>query len=264
MNIYTNRTALITGASSGIGEEFAQVLASNGMNLVLVARSEDKLRSLASEITARYGVRVEVVVADLSRENAALEVRRAVEERAVKVDWLINNAGFTTQGHFENIAMEQDHEQAMLNVVAVVDLTHAFLPDIVARQGAIINVASTTSFYPLAYQAVYGASKAFVLSLSEALWAEYRDRGVRVLALCPGLTSTKFKAAQESDTKARSQTPQQVVAAGLRALERGQHYTISGAVNYWETTLVTRLLPRAALARFVETQSAKFWSASNA
>lgn len=258
MSIYKNKTALITGASSGIGEEFARSLASQGMSLILVARSEDKLQTLASELTARHGGRVEVIVADLSRECAAIEVYRAVEERGLKVDWLINNAGFTTHGEFDQIPAAKDHQQAMLNVVAVVDMTHAFLPDILARKGAIINVASTTSFYPLAYQAVYGASKAFVLSFSEALWAEYRERGVRVLALCPGLTTTDFEAARKVG-KERSQTAAQVVTEGLRALERSKPYVISGATNYFETTLVSRLLPRAALASFVAKQSQKFW-----
>ena len=193
MNYYRDKTALVTGASTGIGAEFARALARRGADLILVARNEAKLRALDAELTEKHGIRARVIVQDLSEENAASKVYDAVETLGLRVDILINNAGFSTQGKLETVDAARDQAQAMLNVVAVVDLTHAFLPAMVARQsGAIINVASTAAFVPLPGQAVYGASKAFVLSFSEALWAENRARGVRVLALCPGATDTDF------------------------------------------------------------------------
>src|SRR5262245_14251010 len=142
MYTYRGKTALITGASSGIGEVFAQELAKLGMHVILVARSEEVLRKLAAELTKQYGVRSEVIVADLSQEMVSAQIKAAVEQRGLHVDLLINNAGFGTYDAFEKIDPERDHQQVMLNVAAVVDMAHAFLPAMVARgEGAIINVA---------------------------------------------------------------------------------------------------------------------------
>ena len=127
---YTGKAALITGASSGIGEAFAQILAARGMNLVLVARSADKLRAMAQALSERHGIRAEVIPADLCREGAAQEVYLRTQELGVPVDLLVNNAGFGTFGHFDTLAPEREHEETMLNVTALVDLTHAFLPAI--------------------------------------------------------------------------------------------------------------------------------------
>jgi short-subunit dehydrogenase len=191
---YQGKTALITGASSGIGRAFALALAERGMDVVLIARREELLRDLANDLMQRYGVRTEVIAADLSQGGAAFQVQQAVAERGVAIDLLVNNAGFAAHGGFETLAAERDHEQVMVDVTAVVDLTHAFIPSLLQRTpgAAIINIASTASFQPLPYMAVYGASKAFVLSFSQALAEEYRARGLRVLALCPGATATAF------------------------------------------------------------------------
>src|SRR6266702_1857352 len=190
---YAGKTALITGASSGIGEAFAQILAARGMHLVLVARSADKLRALAQALSEQHGICADVVSVDLCREGAAQEVYRQTQALGVPVDLLVNNAGFGTYGGFDTLAPEREHEEVMLNVTALVDLTHAFVPAMAGRKdGGVINVASIAAFQRLPYDAVAGASKAFVLSFSLALWAEYRKVGVRVLALCPGPTATNF------------------------------------------------------------------------
>ncbi|MBW4582779.1 MAG: SDR family oxidoreductase [Tildeniella nuda ZEHNDER 1965/U140] len=253
---YVGKTALITGASSGIGESFAHELAKRKMNLVLVARSEDKLQALATQLQDSYSISVQVITADLSREGEGLRVYRETRSRQLSVDVLINNAGFSTHGAFESILPDKDHQQVMLNVVSVVDLTHAFIPGMLAKgEGSIINIGSTTSFYPLPRQAVYAATKAFVLSFSEALWTEYRKRGIKVLALCPGATNTEFFNAMGRDVVAGKHSPQKVVRVGLSALEHNRHYVIPGFKNSFESNILPRLLPRAAMAALVGTVS---------
>jgi len=248
---YQGKTALITGASSGIGRAFALALAERGMAVVLIARREERLRELANDLVQRYGVQTEVIVADLGQEGAAFQVQQVLAERRVAIDLLVNNAGFATHGGFETLAAERDHEQVMVDVTAVVDLTHAFIPSLLQRTpgAAIINVASTASFQPLPYMAVYGASKAFVVSFSQALAEEYRARGLRVLALCPGATATAFfEIAGEQAAFGRRRTTEQVVATGLRALERGRTVVVDGASNALLAQL-TRFFPRRFVAQ---------------
>src|SRR6516225_9551037 len=232
---YAGKTALITGASSGIGAAFARALAAQGTHLILVARSEAKLRDLATDL-------------------AAQQVFAATQQRGLTVDLLINNAGFATYGAFDRLDAEREQQEVLLNVAAVVDLTHRFLPAMLARgSGAIINVASTSAFQPTPYMAVYGASKAFVLSFSEALWAEYRSKGIRVLALCPGRTRTDFfkvVGTEEAGLVAR-ETPEKVVRVALRGLERGRPSVISGSQN-WLMANAVRFAPRALVARMGE------------
>jgi uncharacterized protein len=249
---YAGKTALITGASSGIGEAFAHILAARGMNLVLVARSADKLHMLAQELSERHGICAEVIPADLCREGAPQEVYRRTQELGVPVDLLVNNAGFGTFGRFDTLALEREHEENMLNVTALVDLTHAFLPAMVERKaGGVINVASIAAFQAVPYQAVYGATKAFVLSFSLALWAEYRKLGVRVVALCPGPTATNFFTVLGSDEVPRlgsMHKPEAVVMTGLRALEQGRPYVVEGRRNAFGAQ-VTHMSPLALTAR---------------
>jgi len=248
--IYKGKTALITGASSGIGAEFARALAGRGMNVVLVARSEGRLTALAESLHARHGVRAEVVAADLSRAGAAAALHAETEKRSRQIDMLVNNAGFGTYGPFETLDAGRDHEEVALNVAAVVDLCHAYLPAMAQRgEGAVLNVASTAGFQPTPYMAVYGATKAFVLSFSEALWAEYRGRGVRVSALCPGPTTTPFfdVIGSEEGTVGVRRTAAQAVATGLRAVEAGRPSAVDGLAN----TLLAqgpRFTPRAVMA----------------
>src|SRR6266567_4119568 len=250
MFTYQGKTALITGASSGIGRAFASALAARKMHVVLVARSEERLRALATQLSEQYHIHAEVIASDLSQEHAAQALQQEVERRGLGIDLLVNNAGFALNGFFETLAPERDHQQVMVDVTTVVDLAHAFVPSMLARgEGAIINTASTASFQPLPYMAVYGASKAFVLSFSQALSEEYRDRGLRVLALCPGATETAFfDTAGEAASFGRRRTPEQVVTTALRALERGRSVAIDGFSNAFLTQLA-RLFPRQFVVR---------------
>jgi hypothetical protein len=253
MFTYGGKTALVTGASSGIGETFARMLAQRGSDLILVARSENKLNVLAYELAQQYSINTYVIATDLGREGAAHTVWEQAQQRGLAVDLLINNAGFAMHGSFDTLDAARDHQQVMLNVAAVVDLTHEFLPAMLARgDGAIINVASTAAFQPLPYMAVYGATKAFVVSFSEALWAEYQGRGVRVLALCPGATDTPFfevVGAQEA-VVGQKLSPEYVVQVALDALEAGKSYVIPGTQHYL-LAQVPRFVPRSLAARIV-------------
>ena len=248
---YQGKNALITGASSGIGRAFAHTLAQRGMSVVLVARSQARLNALATELSERYQIRAEVIATDLVQQDAIRQIQHEVELRGLAIDLLVNNAGFATNGFFETLSPERDHEQVMVDVTAVVDLAHAFVPALLERSpgAAMINVASTASFQPLPYMAVYGASKAFVLSFSQALAEEYRARGLRVLALCPGATETAFfDLAGEAASVGRRRTPEQVVATGLRALEQGQSVVIDGFFNAL-LAQIPRFFPRRLVAR---------------
>jgi short-subunit dehydrogenase len=219
------------------------------MSVVLVARSQERLRAPASDLSGQYKIRAEVISADLSQEGASQQIRDEVKRRGIMLDMLVNNAGFATRGSFEEMAPERDHGQVMVNVAAVVDLTHAFIPDLLAHapEAAIINVASIGAFQPLPYMAVYGATKAFILSFSQALFEEYRTRGLRVLALCPGSTETSFFTVANTSPIGRTCPPEQVVATGLHALERGRSVVIEGRANALLAQSV-RFFPRQFVA----------------
>lgn len=244
-----NKTALITGASSGIGEAFACRLAAKGYDLLLVARSQDKLESLARDLAGKHKVEVLVIPADLSEEQAPARVVEEVERLGRQVDLLVNNAGFGLSGEFLNHPPERYRQQIALNVGALTELTHLCLPGMVTRgQGSIINVASLLSFFPFPYSSVYSATKAYVLSFSESLWEEYRGRGVNVLAVCPGPTDTRFFHTARDIETGNKRTPEQVVETALRALERGRSFVIDGSQNYM-MALLGRLLPRRAVVK---------------
>ncbi len=254
MSAYTGKTALITGASSGIGAAFARALAAQGANLILVARSQDQLRELATTLASQHSIRADFIATDLSQPAAGQELFAATQQLGLPIDILVNNAGFGTYGSFDSINAGREQQEIMLNVAAVVDLTHHFLPAMVARgNGSIINVASTAAFQPVPYSAVYGASKAFVLSFSEALWAEYRGKGVHVLVLCPGPTSTNFftVVGTEDGALGARETPEKVVQAALHALEQGRPSVISGRRNRVRANSV-RFFPRGMVARLGE------------
>ena len=242
-------TALVTGASSGIGEQFALALAARDSDLVLVARRADRLEELAVRIRERHGRRVTVLTADLARPGAATELAGRLDEEEITVDLLVNNAGFATHGPFVAEDARRVEDEVTLNVTTVVGLTHALLPAMVARgRGAVVNVASTAAFQPVPGMAVYGATKAFVLSFSEALAHETAGTGVRVLALCPGATDTEFFAvAGESASVGRRQRPEDVVATALRALEgRRTPTSIVPGLSNTIGSVLPRLLPRRA------------------
>lgn len=244
---FTGKTALVTGASMGIGAAFARELARRGARLVLVARSRDKLDALAAELG---GARV--IAEDLARPGAARRVFDAVAAAGIDVDVLVNNAGFGIHGAFSDVALTTHREAIDLNVGALVELSHAFLPMLERRQGGVIHVASTAAFQPVPYMAVYGASKAFVLSFSEALWAEYRKRGVRVLALCPGATDTPFfSRAGETAAVGKKADAGDVVRLALTAFRKNRPSVVHGTAN-WVTAQTSRLATRAMTARISE------------
>ena len=245
---------LITGASTGIGAEFARQFAARGHDLVVVARSADRLERLAAELRGAHGVDVTVIPMDLSAPTAAGELLRRTDSLGLDIDVLVNNAGFGTHCDVADADPERLEEAVELNCRTLVGTTARYLPGMRARGGgAIINVASTAAFQPLPKMAVYGATKAFVLSFTEALWAEERAHGVRVLAVCPGLTDTPFfdvaggaaaGAASGTAASALTRTPQQVVAHTIRALTGRKPSFVDGVANAFVSRVVTRVLPR--------------------
>lgn len=247
--------ALITGASSGLGAEFAVQLAAREHDVVLVARSGDRLAALAERLIRDYGVRADVLVQDLAQPDAARRVSEQLAARGLRVDLLVNNAGFGTCGRFEEIPGDRDHDQLMVNVVALVDLTHELLLGMLERgRGSVINVASNAAFQPAPYFAVYGAAKSFVLNFGLALRQEYRRRGIRVLTLCPGPVETAFFdtiGTRRAAVTGAMTTPERVVRAALRALDRDRGYVAPGLGNAVTAHLTPRR-PRALVATIAE------------
>ena len=245
------KTTLITGASSGIGEAFARRLAAQGENLLLVARSEDKLASLCDELAQTHNINAQYVALDLTESDAAERLFEETNRRGLEVETLINNAGFGSMGEFATLDLRRELEMIDLNVKALVALTSLYLKPMRERKkGVILNVASTAAFQGVPYMATYAATKAFVLSFSEALWDENQKLGVHVMALCPGVTETNFFAAAETDKPPMrvAQTPEQVVDTALKGLKRGKSHIISGWTNYLMAES-ERLVPRSIVAR---------------
>jgi len=242
--------ALVTGASMGIGEAFADALAARGHDLALAARSSDALERIAERLRAAHGVAIEIVPVDLSDVANVEPLVARTEARFGRIDLLVNNAGFGAHGRFATLDAARQLEMIRLNVESLVALAHRVLPGLLARRsGGIINVGSTAAFQPVPYMAVYGATKAFVLSFSEALHEEYRSHGVTVLALNPGQTSTNFfKVSGEDGRVGTARTSQQVVETGLRALARRRSYVIDGTQNRI-LAFSPRLIPRELIAR---------------
>ena len=232
-----NKTALITGASSGLGKEFARIHASKGGDLVLVARSKDKLDELKSDLQKQYGVSVFVVVKDLSDQYAPKAVYDELKSKKIRVDYLINNAGFGDFGLFAETDWEKQLEMINLNVTCLTYLIRLFIPDMIEnKDGKILNIASTAAFQPGPTMSVYFATKAFVLSFSEAIANEVKGTGVTVTALCPGATETGFKAAaslEESNLFKGSQiaTSHEVAEFGYAKMMEGKTVAIHGLVN---------------------------------
>jgi short-subunit dehydrogenase len=233
---YGGGWAVITGASSGLGALFAEQLAVRGMPLLLAGRDELRLQQVRQRVLAHSPKTVvETAVGDLGTESGIEDLIAALGDRKVGV--LVNNAGFGTYGPVAEVDSDRERELVAVNVDALVRLTHAVLPGMLDRsRGSILNVASTIAFQPAPYQATYGASKAFVLSFSEALWAETKGSGVKVTALCPGPTRTGFVDALAADVTdvaiyKKLGAPEPVVAAGLRALDRGRPVVVPGLRN---------------------------------
>jgi uncharacterized protein len=251
---YKGQRALVTGASSGIGASFARELARRGADLVLVARSRDKLTTLAADLNRSFGVAADVAVVDLARHSAAEDLAAELSGRDLQIDILVNNAGFGLFAPLDQADGAVLSDMVQLNVATLVDLTRLYLPGMLDRdRGAIINVGSTAGFQPVPYMAAYGATKAFVLSFTEALWAETRGTGVRVTALCPGSTDTDFfDVAGEDAQVGRRISPEQVVHAALRALDRRRSTVVTGGAANWLLTNSPRLAPRQLVARMAE------------
>lgn len=225
-------TALITGASAGIGEEFARQLAGRGYDLILVARRRDRLEHLAEQLPTT----AHVVDCDLVSDAASLPGK--VEELGVDVDLLVNNAGFGLRGRFLELDSEREAEMVRVNCEAVVTLTHAFIPKMVERaRGGVITVASTAGMQPLPYEAVYGASKAFAISFMEALWMELQGTGVKMLVVNPGPVKTEWQSVAGYDDSTPIPpgmiTAEQCVSDALQAYDRNKRSTITGRFFPW-------------------------------
>jgi short-subunit dehydrogenase len=244
-------TTLITGASSGIGEAFARKLATLGRSVLLVARSEEKLINLCNELGRTNSIRAQHLVMDLSQPDVGARIFEETQQRGLVIDMLVNNAGFGSFGDFSKLELSRELSMIDLNIKSLVDLTHRFLvPMREMKQGVIINVASTAGFQPVPFMATYAATKAFVLTFSEALWEENRPFGVHVMALCPGVTETNFfEAARGQKPPARvAQTADQVVDAAIAGLRRRKNVVISGFSNMMVVES-ERFLPRSLVVR---------------
>ncbi len=219
-------TALVTGASAGIGEELARLHASKGGDLVLVARREDRLLELAAALEAEHGVRVDVIAADLTKRAAARKLYDRIGELGIKVDVLINNAGFGAHGRFDESDLATQQRMMQLNMVVLTELTHLLLQDMVARgSGRVLNVGSVAGFLPGPLQAVYFASKAYVNSFSQALATELAGTGVTVTVLCPGPVETEFQSVSGMDGVRGfdfAASAESVARCGYRAMEKGE------------------------------------------
>ena len=239
--------ALITGASGGIGLEFARLLAADGYDCALVARSADRLATLAESLQREFGVSVQCVVADLTLDASIDSVVAAVP----RCDLLVNNAGFANNGAFASLPEADIVDEIRLDVLALARLTHRYLPEMLAQKsGGVINVASTAAFLPGPMMATYYASKAFVLSFSEALWEETRAHGVRVSVLCPGATATGFVDRANMGRTLLASLPladaASVARAGYRGWKRGRRIVIPGPSNIF-VALSSKITPRALL-----------------
>ncbi|MDD4967868.1 MAG: SDR family oxidoreductase [Paludibacter sp.] len=232
-----NKTALITGASSGLGKEFARIHASKGGDLVLVARSKDKLEALKFELEKQFGISVTVIVKDLSDQYAPKAVFDELKGQKIRIDYLINNAGFGDFGLFAETDWEKQLEMINLNITCLTYLTRLFLPDMIEnKEGKILNIASTAAFQPGPTMSVYFATKAYVLSFSEAIANELKGTGVTVTTLCPGATETGFKAAaslEESNLFKGNQiaSSKEVAEFGYSKMLEGKTVVIPGVMN---------------------------------
>ncbi len=237
------KVTLITGASSGIGEAFARKLAAMKHNLVLVARTEDKLFAMCDELMAKYQITAHYVALDLLEYQADEKLFEETERHGLEVDWLINNAGFGSMGDFVKLPLENELDMIGLNVMSLVALSHRYLKQMRERKsGTIINISSTASFQPIPFMSTYAATKAFVTSFSEGIAAENKKYGIRVLACCPGATETNFFDVANIDkslTVKGMQLPEDVVEATLKALKKGKSHVISGWSNYLIAHLAT-------------------------
>jgi uncharacterized protein len=249
----SEQTALVTGASAGLGREFARLAARDGHDVVLVARRKQRLQELARELEAAHGIRATVVDADLSDRAAPRAIVETIRSAGLSIDFLINNAGFGSHGPFADSDFARQAEMVDVNIRALMELCHLLLPSMLARRsGRILNVASLAAFVPGPYLATYYASKAFVLSFSEALAAELRGTGITVTAFCPGPTETEFGKVAKSDRahrlRGRPADAVSVAQEGYQAMLKGRVVVIPGLANKL-TAQAVRFAPGAAVRR---------------
>ncbi len=246
----TTLATVITGASSGIGEALAHLFAREQQTLVLVARRKDKLDGLAKALNSKYGVKVHVIALDLQQMGAAAQLMNEVSNLKLTVDTLVNNAGFGVSAPFAKSDASQTSGMMQLNMVALTELTHMVLPMMLERgHGRIMNIASVVAFQPCPYFAVYAATKAYVLSFTEALAEEMRGRGILVTAVCPGSTATEFHDVAHTKGSLLTQiqdTAETVAEEGYKALNNGKSVVVTGLMNK-PLPLVNRLVPRKAM-----------------
>lgn len=249
-------TALITGASGGLGFDLAQLLAQDGHNLILVARSTSKLQNIAQELSRKHGIKVETIAQDLSKIGAGQELWNTLQQKSLQVDVLVNNAGFASYGKFLELPLHEQLNMMDLNMRTLVELTGLFTPEMAKRgKGRVLNVASTAAFLPGPLMAVYYASKAFVLSFGEALSNELEGTGVTVTTLCPGPFASGFQSrAAMQDSKIvqgkKLPTSLEVAEFGFAAMKKGEPVAIHGVSNYL-TAQAPRFLPRTLVTRMV-------------
>ena len=248
---WKGKWALVTGASAGIGVALAEELAAGGTHLVLTARRLDRLQQVANDLQRKHGVQTHVFAADLAKREAPAEIFAFTKEKGLRIDLLINNAGFGQYGEVQQVELQRLLDMVEVNCTAMVHLTRLFLPEMVARRsGDILILASTAAFQAVPYISTYAATKAFDLYFAEGLAEEMKPYGIRVCALCPGSTESEFHAVagQEAFT-ARNQEPADKVArTGLQALAAGKSYVISGLGNYLGAHS-QRLVPRQLVTR---------------
>lgn len=258
MKNYKGKNVLITGASSGIGAAFAHEFAQSGSNLILTARTTEKLEALAVKLRNQYGVTVTVFTGDLAQKETPEQLYGQIKKSGLSVAVVVNNAGIGKWTHFLEETAANYEAMLELNINALVRLTQLFIPEMLEnKSGGIINIASTGALQPCPYVAVYCASKAFVLSFSEALYGEYSHQGVTVTAVCPGNTATGFQAVAKADTAGMpSDTPEKVAKEGVKAFLKGQNNKIIGRGNYLQSFL-PRALPRKIMIKIVATMMGK-------
>ncbi|MCH8495468.1 MAG: SDR family oxidoreductase [Balneolales bacterium] len=254
---FKSKTVLITGASSGIGAVFCSALAERGAKLVITARREERLLEIARRLKDAHQTEVVVIAADLSSTDGVEDLHRAIEGGGHEIDILINNAGFGYQGEFEDTDLKTYRDMMQLNMNSLTELCYLFLPGMAARgYGRVVNVASMAGVIPMPYFSVYAATKAYVISLTEALWQEYKQKGVHITALCPGPVATEFfevSGYNPSGADGRSiQTPQDVVEVALSAMHNNKRF----AATSWPLRIlngIQKFVPRkialAALAQ---------------
>jgi short-subunit dehydrogenase len=252
---FAPKTALITGASSGIGLELSHLFARDGYRLVMLARNRSILRQIGDDLQARYGITVRIAPKDLGHPAAPAELYQELQEAGIRLDVLVNNAGFGLAGSFLETDWAKEAEMMQVNMVAATHLTKLFLPQIRAREGSVLNVASTAAFQPGPFMSVYYASKAYLLSFSEALSEELEGTGCTVTCLCPGPVATNFQKRAYLQGTAMVNSPlivdvREVARQGYEGMKRGKRIVIPGWKNRVGVEML-RISPRATVTKVV-------------